>query len=265
LKQFKNSRVLNGMYAIFLHNVRKDMDAAESHYKHALEADPNHAYNNANYALFLRGVRKDMYGAENHYKRALETEPTNASIISGYANYLREARNFDLAETYFKRALETDPKNIYALGNYANFLRFDRKDMDGAETYYKRGLDTDPNNTDNLGNYAQFILSLGRQAEGLEILNRIFNENLDTSKTLRLELLVYRFAHDEAHRTTALKEIKKVLAEGQRTPGWNFQVTIDRATQDAHPDIALLSDIVKVANEGAKIDILDRYPAWRAA
>ena len=76
LKQFPENVPLLGYYALFLVEVRKDMDAAEAHFQRALEADPNDADNLGNYAGFLLSLGR-MSDGFNYLRRALAgaTEP----------------------------------------------------------------------------------------------------------------------------------------------------------------------------------------------
>ena len=68
LQQFPKSVPLLGNYAVFLENIRRDMDQAETYYKRALEVDPQYVNSLGNYASFLQTVRRDMDQAETYYK-----------------------------------------------------------------------------------------------------------------------------------------------------------------------------------------------------
>ncbi|VVM20680.1 hypothetical protein BSPWISOXPB_6605, partial [uncultured Gammaproteobacteria bacterium] len=45
--------IVNGNYALFLTNIRKNHDQAEAYYKKSLEIEPDNAIFNGNYAQFL--------------------------------------------------------------------------------------------------------------------------------------------------------------------------------------------------------------------
>jgi len=255
-----------GNYALFLQNVRKDMDGAEALYKRALEADPNQANNLGNYALFLQNVRKDMDAAEAHYKRVLEADPNDPDWLGNYARFLESGRkDMDAAEIQYKRALDADPGHANNLGGYAHFLQDSRKDIDGAEVHYKRALDVDPDHANNLGNYAQLVLGKGQSEEGLALLDRADKAAPSGDDALRVELAIYRFAHDAKSRDRVLAGLKKALIARTRSPGWSFAITLDRAMQDGHPSLRLLEDLTKVASDEAPIEILDQHAAWRDA
>lgn len=289
-----------GNYAIFLKNFRGDVEGAETHFKRAMEANPNIAANLANYGAFLSTVREDADGAESYYKRAIELEPRNATILAsyarflyrfrknneasehyykqaheidpdneetlfGYAVYLFETRkDIDTSESFLKQALKSDPNNSNYLGTYANFLRNYRGDMKSAEVYYKRTLEITPEGSNALGNYAQLVLGLGRNAEGLTLLDRAFAARKYIRDDLLVELLIYRYAHDTARCNEALRMLKEAFMTRARTPGWSFAITLERAAKDKHPNLALLGDIVRVANDEAELVSLDKHEAWRS-
>lgn len=116
LQAHPNSAVLNGMYALFLDQMRKDLDGAEAHYKRALEAAPNDANNLGNYAVFLQNVRQDMDGAEAHYKQALEAAPNHAGHLGNYAQLLFAQGRTDEGAALVERALtSSDPAKEAAL------------------------------------------------------------------------------------------------------------------------------------------------------
>ena len=229
LSTYPNSALLAGMYAAFLQTVRKDMDAAGTFYKRAIEADPKHADNLGNYALFLETVRKDM----------------------------------DAAETFYKRAIEADPKDADNLSNYALFLQTVRKDMDAAETFYKRAIEADPKHANGLGNYAQLALSQGRVGEGLELVERAVTTGPEPGLIAEVEF--YRLAHDRNGRGAAMKALKKAVLESGRSLGWDFSSNIERARIDGFEPIDLLEDLAKVISEDAPVSILDKYEEWRNA
>jgi Tfp pilus assembly protein PilF len=47
-----DNAIVNGNYAFFLTNIRKNHDQAEAYYKKSLELEPNNTIVNGNYALF---------------------------------------------------------------------------------------------------------------------------------------------------------------------------------------------------------------------
>ena len=254
-----------GNYANFLEDIRKDYNRAEEYYKKSLELNPNDADHLGNYANFLVDIRKDSDRAEEYYKKSLELNPNDADLLGNYANFLADIRkDYDRAEEYYRKSLELNPNDADHLGNYAVFLNDIRKDYDRAEEYYKKSLELNPNNGDNLGNYAGFLLARGDNS-GFDLLQKALELNRDGfNKSLSLELLFYEFAHthDNDSRKASLSQIKILLREGARSPGWNFADNIKRAIEDTHPCSEFLSQLSKVISDEKDIKSLDRFDAW---
>ena len=256
LKHFPKSAELLCNYAVFLSEVRKDMDQAESYYRRAIEADPNHAVILGSYALFLSDVRKDMDQAESYYRRAIEADPNHTNNLGIYAVFLSDVRkDMDQAELFYRRAIEADPNHANTLGNYATFLKNVRKDMEQAESYYRRAIEADPNHTNNLGNYAGFLLAQGKLEEGMELLERAMaGAKIPADEALLAECLFYAYANGpEAQREPSLTQLRALLDRGVRSSGWDFSANIERAKKAKHPRVRLLLELAQVISEGADI------------
>ena len=150
-----------GAYADFLKNVHGDMDQAQDMYQQAINVDPNNARNLRTYANFLQNTRGDMDQAEQMYQRAINADPTNATFLSAYASFLRNIRgNMDQAQDMYQRAINADPTDATTLGNYAIFLETIRGNIDQAQHMYQQAITADPHNTNNLGAYALFLQNI---------------------------------------------------------------------------------------------------------
>ena len=153
-----NNVIALGAYALFLKNIRGDMDQAQNMYQRAIDADPVNARNLANYATFLHTERGDADQAQDMYQRAITADPHHADILGNYANFLETVRgDADQAQDMYQRAITADPHDATALGNYANFLNTVRGDMDQAQDMYQRAITADPHDATALGNYANFL------------------------------------------------------------------------------------------------------------
>ena len=146
LVDFPNSPELNGYYAIFLSDIRKNRDQAEKFFRKSLELDPNHPVTIANFALFMEKGQK-FEEAERLYRKALKLAPKGANTTSNFAEFLWEQRkDYDEAERLFRKALEIEPTHVNNLCNFALFLCDVRKDYDEAERLYHKALEIDPEN-----------------------------------------------------------------------------------------------------------------------
>ena len=268
LEAFPESKELLNNYASFLTGIRGEHDRAEEFYRRAMEVDPNQATILSNYAKLLTNVRGDHDGAEEHYRRALEADPNYVTALGNYAIFLETVRgDHDGAEEHYKRALELDPNHANALGGYALFLRSVRGDNAGAEEYFLRAIEADPDHANNLGNYAGFLLGLGRLEEGLDLLTRAMsNSEFPTNFELQAECWFYLYANGPAdRRDEALIELKRVLADGGRSAGWDLSANIVRAIKDDHPAGDWIAKLAAVIADEAEIQSLDDWDDWAKA
>ena len=156
-----NNAIAFGAYALFLQNIRGDMDQAQDMYRRAINADPNDARYLGAYADFLKNVHGDMDQAQDMYQRAINADPNDATILGAYALFLKNVRgDMDQAQDMFQRAINADPNDATILGTYALFLHTERGDMDQAQDMYRRAINADPTNARNLGNYAYFLFTV---------------------------------------------------------------------------------------------------------
>jgi tetratricopeptide (TPR) repeat protein len=169
------------------------------------------------------------------------------------------------AEAMCKRAIEADPKHANAFGSYANFLKKIRKDHDPAEAIYRRAIENDLENTNNLANYAGFLLALGRNPEGLALLDRALQA--DPAGATEVECWFYVYAHGPANRRReALAALRRLLiVEGVRSPGWDLSANVSRAVEEKHPESEWLARLATVVNGEAEPSVLAPWIAWNAA
>jgi Tfp pilus assembly protein PilF len=217
------SAINNGNYAIFLTDIKKDYDGAERYYKKALELDPNRANTNDNYAVFLKNIKKDYDGAERYYKKALELDPNRANTNYNYAVFLKNIKkDYDGAERYYKKALELDPDSADNNSNYAVFLKDIKKDYDGAERYYKKALELDPDSADNNGNYANFLIDIKKDYDGAEWYYKKALE-LDPDQ-----------ANNNGNYALFLKDIKKDYDEAEKYYKKSLELDPDQANTNGN-------------------------------
>jgi hypothetical protein len=109
------------------------------------------------------------------------------------------------------------------------------------------------------------LIAGGREDEALKLTQQALKLSAPSDDALRLELLIYSYAHDIAGRDTAWPPLKVALTQGVRTSDWSFAITLEQARKTSHPDMPLLHDLTRVANGEAEITILDKHAAWRSA
>ena len=246
-----NQAIHLGNYAFFLDEIRKNYDEAEEYYRKSLEIEPNHPNNLSNYAQFLAFFRKNFDKAEEYYKKSLKANPYYAINLRDYAQFLKSFRkNYDKAEEYYKKSLNIDPNNAVTLAFYALFLGSIRKNYDKAEEYFKKSLDVDQNDANNLGNYAHFII-LSRKdfSEAEKYIDKAQCLVNAYSFDILAELWFYRFAHYSKWYKQGEKELEKLIANGAKSLGWDFQSHIAIAEENGHPKIEKLKEFAKKLTE----------------
>ncbi len=77
-----------------------------------------------------------------------------------------------------------------------------------------------------------------------------------------LELAFYRFAHVSDERDAAFGELRRLVADGIRSPEWDLSANVDRATATGHPERDCWPIWASVIADGVPVDTLDRYQAW---
>lgn len=223
----------------FIYNIE------EEELKEEIQKNPSNYWAIHDYAHFLGYKLTDLPRADEQYRKAIEVSRNDVAMLSNYAAFLHIIKkDYIGAESYYQRAIAADPNHANSLGNYAAFLHTIKKDYAGAESYYLRAIEADPNpNYANvLGNYAHFLLLQNRVEEGKTYLEQAFANGPEQSDLL-CELWFYRFAHFPEYYEQAEQELRKLLAEGAATPGWNLQGHVDIARANDHPHIAALQEI----------------------
>jgi len=156
LERFPGNALLLDSYATFLLEVRKDGDAAEEHYKKALELAPEDAGILSHYAELLT-ARGEWPAAEEYHRRSLEIAPNRAESLARYASFLTVRGDYDRAEEHYVRALEIAPDKASIVGEYAKFLACVRQNYHEAERCYKRALEMTPDDALILSSYGAFL------------------------------------------------------------------------------------------------------------
>ena len=264
----KSSAFSCGNYALFLYENGRDSQAAGEYFRQAIEHDPYEVNNLTNYATYLDSVEKDHSQAERYYQRALEIAPDNRHALANYA-YLAHfgCHDYEKAEEIYQKLIQRDSDDSYSLGNYAILLAQVRKDYSSAEHCYRRALRLAPNDPHHLCNYAGMLLAIGRNAEGLRLIEQalpIVEAEQDMSNLLECHFYLYAHNSDPQLRLRSLQKIKGLLAAGSRSPDWNFDANIERSGSDNHLQLELLTALAQVITAKLPLEDLQRFPDWKA-
>ncbi len=270
LKQFPDSAELNGNFALFLDETRKDHVEAEKLYRKALELDPNLANTTGNFAAFLHTVRKDYDQAEGVYRKALELDQNHAGNTGNFALFLHNVRkDYDEAERLYRKALNLDPSRAINTMNVAIFMYEIRKNYDEAQRLFRKALDLDPDNLTVRSNYLAFLIVAGRFGEAKELSDGLWGETsaevsgFTPIVALRRGLLLLFDGKDDVE---ALSRLKTSFQEGLHDETWSSEAVVSAAESRLDADNKkLYSAIAEAIRDPNKVAALDEFPRWKAA
>ena len=86
--------------------------------------------------------RSDYENAETHYRKAIELEPDNSYAIYGLGNCQRGQGHIDEAISLWSKILANEPYNQNILSRLGDAY-FNKGDLVNARDYYNRSLDLD--------------------------------------------------------------------------------------------------------------------------
>jgi Tfp pilus assembly protein PilF len=248
-----------GQYAMFLDARREDHAKADSFYLQALALDPGNADILGIYALFLE---TQIQKAEEYYYLALQADPEHAYNLKNYALFLeRKRHDYGKANAVYQQAVRTNPKDVVVTGNYAFFLATKVHDFVQAEEVYQQALGFNPDCAELSLRYACMLFLAGRDKEARK---QIQNTQLiaGIEPTLELELLFYLAAHVREAWPRVLRQIKKLLQQGVRTPDGPLEASLECAEAGDHPNPALLHALTDVLVQSSDIATLSTFPEW---
>ncbi len=211
LKHFPKTVWLWNDFTYFLHYIKKEHSNLDEYYLNALSIDPEDFNNNFNYSVFLKTIKKD-------YKNT---------------------------EKYCLKCLSINPEDEESNGNYAIFLHHIRKDDENADKYYSKALFINPESAISNANYAGFLLANNRKEEASKYLDKAFRLNNSEKTGLLVELWFYKYAHYFETIEEAENTIEKLINENVKSIGWNFDLNIETAIKNGHPNPQKLKELAE--------------------
>lgn len=166
----------------------------------ALRQAPDLAEAHWTFALLQMRLRNDE-AAEHHFRKALELDPDDPRAHNNYGIFLCERGRYQAAVEEFLRAAR-DPLYDGIAGAYVNAGLCAEKipDPAAAEGYYKAALEHDPDFAQALLKLASLYLRQERVVEAAALLNRYDAVARPSAESL---LLRYRLALAQGDRAAA--------------------------------------------------------------
>lgn len=202
--------------------------------------------------------------AESLLRRACASNPFDPLPLGSLASFLwtqykHHARHE--ADDLYQRALQADPTNSDTLSGYANFQWRAHECLDDAIEYYQRSIDINPGNFRTLANFSQLLFLADDRGRAKKFATTVTRSS--TNDVLRLEAYFYLFAHDRSPDADQyVKDLKKLLLAGVRSPGWDLAPTVKAAESVRHSNINLLRAIAGVIGNLSEISVLEEFSAW---
>ena len=137
--------------------------------------------------LRRKGIEEELHEAVDHYQRAIAIEPRFARAyvglaeawiaLGGWTGSVPPREGFPKARTAAVKALEIDPNLSEAHVALAFVTEAHDWNLPAAEKLYLRAIELSPNDALAHDRYAQHLNRTGRQAEGVQAVQRAFELN----------------------------------------------------------------------------------------
>ena len=141
---------------------------------------------------FADGLNLNPYRAIEFFEKAIKVDTNYALAYAELAviytvYYIEE--DFSRDETYQKgiaaaqKALELDSLSAVAHAAIAMLKLWHDWDWTGAEKEFKRAINLDPGGTDGYRGYISFLVAVGREKEGLEVIQKVLDHDPVSPRT----------------------------------------------------------------------------------
>ena len=126
-------------------------DYAEQLLERAVRCGPRNPAALRSYALFLHTVRGDVQAALEILKRAVKCDPEHAATLTAYALLLMHTKNrYRRAQALLLRAIEIDPYNVEAMHHLACYYEDVEGNTKEAKKLYASALDVNRSHVPSL-------------------------------------------------------------------------------------------------------------------
>jgi protein O-GlcNAc transferase len=155
---------------------------SESHYRRALDINPDHPESHNNFGNFLKEQGR-LVEAEGHLRHALAARPGYAEAHYNLGNVLLGLSRLDEAVSHYRQSIALRPQMATAHYNLANTLRDQGKLVEAIESY-RRALAIAPDWADAHNNLGTVLHDLDRLAEAEACFRRALASTPDSPTRL---------------------------------------------------------------------------------
>jgi Flp pilus assembly protein TadD len=159
--------------ALALYHFRKgELSAAKALLNKAIATHEDISMLYSNLGIVLQAAKEDAE-AVRAFRQALKVDAFNAIAAANVGAYYAQVKDYNKAQVALEIAVEKGQRDWRTLNNYGVTLMALGK-FPYAEANLKKSAELQPQNTAVLLNYATLLIDhMGKQAEGLEVINKI--------------------------------------------------------------------------------------------
>jgi tetratricopeptide (TPR) repeat protein len=159
----------------------------------------------------------DRKGAAVSLLQLLDKHPEHALAHNDYAVLAYEAGDKDSALRHYEKAVSISPQNLLFVKNLADFYWWEKNDSKAAMERYVQILDADPKDVETLLSCAQICMTLGKNADAREFVDRAgqVDPSNEGVRKLRNQMAEGQDSHDPQKDPNGLhREAQLRAAEG---------------------------------------------------
>ncbi|HEU0077671.1 MAG TPA: tetratricopeptide repeat protein, partial [Longimicrobiaceae bacterium] len=238
LKQTNDPRTHVNVAWTYLYGPPKDLAAAETECRRALDLNPSSAE-----ALGCLGVsaarRREPYQAEHHLRRSLELRPSSRTHAD-LAEVLIQDERYDEAGKEIEEALKIDPGDAHAHAQKGNLL-LQRELPDQALPEFRRAVSLDPSDPDVHAALAAALMELGRDDDAEKVLRAALRKGGWAGRWKLHLLLCQRLTRlgddtgEKDHYRDALGEANRAIHAVPHHPAPHYHAGVVRFKLEDYP------------------------------
>jgi len=156
---------------LFQDQQKRDLAAAETAYKRALELNPNYATAHHWYSILLNNLGRSKE-ALARIRKAQELDPLSAIINQSVGNVLGNLGRFDEALAQYEKVIEIDPAFPPAYWGIGNIYWRVSGQLDEAAAWIRKAIALDPGNPNYPASLGLVYLQLGDVRHAEDWINR---------------------------------------------------------------------------------------------
>jgi TolB-like protein/Flp pilus assembly protein TadD len=138
-----DSYMLLGINQYLGMNQRETIAKAKEAANKAIALDDSLAEAHTSLGFMSYNFDFDWPAAEQHFRHAIELNPNYVTAHHWYSQFLNVVRRFDESEVELKKALQLDPSSLIINADYGGMFYYSRR-YDQAVAQYKKTLDLEP-------------------------------------------------------------------------------------------------------------------------